>query len=109
MTSFSPTAIWVMIGLIGLGTLLIRMSFLVVLGSMERIPPVVERILRLIPAAVLPALVVPWLTHPQGHFDLGTLRFAAGVIAALVAWRTKNVLATITVGMCALWALQALV
>ncbi len=87
---------------------MIRVSFLAVLGRVQRIPPMVERILRLIPAAVLAPLVVPWLTHAYGEFDLATVRFAAGAIATVVAWRTKNVLATIVVGMGALWVLQGL-
>ncbi|MEE9582537.1 MAG: AzlD domain-containing protein, partial [Acidimicrobiia bacterium] len=62
---------------------------------------------RLIPAAVLAAIVAPSITHASGAFDLGTDRFVAGVIAGVVAWRTKNVLATIGVGMGVLWLLQA--
>jgi len=33
----------------------------------------------------------------------------AALLAAVVAWRTKNVVATIAAGMAALWVLQALV
>ena len=36
------------------------------------------------------------------------LRLLAGTLAALVAWRTRNVLATIAAGMGALWILGAL-
>jgi branched-subunit amino acid transport protein len=108
-TSYSPTAIWLMIAVIGAGTFLIRISFLALLSRVETIPPLAVRILRLIPAAVLAAITVPGLTNAEGTFDLGTTRFAAGVIAALVAWRTKNVLATIVVGMGALWIIEALV
>jgi branched-subunit amino acid transport protein len=39
--------------------------------------------------------------------SLGNTRLVAGALAALVAWRTKNVLLTIGVGMAALWILQA--
>lgn len=108
MTSHSPLLLWALIWSIGLGTWLIRLSFLVLLGRVERVPPVLGRVLRFIPAAVLAALVLPALTHATGQFDLGTDRFAAGALAAVVAWQTRNVLATIAVGMGALWALQAL-
>ena len=108
MTTMSAPAVWVLVGIIGAGTWMLRMSFLALLGRVEHVPPVVTRVLRLIPAAVLAALVLPALTHAGGSFDLATDRFAAGVLAGLVAWRTRNVLATIAVGMVGLWILQAL-
>lgn len=108
MTTHSPALIWALVAMIGVGTWLIRLSFLALLGRVQRVPPAVGRVLRLIPAAVLAALVLPALTHAPGEFDLATDRFVAGAIAGVVAWRTKNVLATIAVGMVALWLLQAI-
>jgi branched-subunit amino acid transport protein len=107
MTTHSPALISVLIGIIGLGTWLIRLSFLALLGRVEQVPPMLGRILRFIPAAVLAALVLPALTHSTGEFDLATDRFIAGAIAGIVAWRTKSVLATIAIGMACLWLLQA--
>ena len=109
MTTYSPAAIWGMITVIGIGTWLLRLSFIALLSRVVVVPPAVTRLLRLIPAAVLAAITAPALTHATGSFDLATARFAAGVIAAVVAWRTRNVAATIGVGMGALWVLQALV
>jgi len=83
-------------------------SFIALVGKVAVIPDLAMRILRLIPAAVLAAILAPSLTHAPGSFDLGTERFFAGVVAAAVAWYTKNVLATIGVGMTVLWILQAL-
>jgi branched-subunit amino acid transport protein len=40
-------------------------------------------------------------------FSLGNARLLAGVLAGLVAWRSKNALLAIAVGMVALWVLQA--
>ncbi len=108
MQNYSVGMIWMLVGIIGLGTWLTRMSFLALLGRVEQVPVIVTRVLRLIPAAVLSALVVPGLTHAQGSLDLTTPRFLAGVIAAVVAWRTKNVLATIAAGMTVLWITEAL-
>ncbi len=107
MTTHSTTLIWFLMGVAGLGTWLIRLSFIALLGRVTAIPDLAMRILRLIPAAVLAAIVAPSITHASGTFDLGTDRFVAGVIAGVVAWRTKNVLATIGVGMGLLWLLQA--
>jgi branched-subunit amino acid transport protein len=108
MTPYSTATVWMVLGAIGAGTLLIRLSFIGLMGRVEDIPLLALRILRLIPAAVLAAIVAPALTHSAGTFDLGTDRFVAGVAAAAVAWRTRNVIATIAVGMGALWGLDAL-
>ena len=66
------------------------------------------RALRFVPAAALAALVFPALTHPAGHLDLSlnNFRLLAGLGGAIVAWRTRNVLLTILVGMALLWILQ---
>ena len=108
MTTHSPALIWLLLGLTATGTWLFRLSFIALLGRVAAIPDLAMRLLRLIPAAVLAAIVAPSLTHATGSFNLGTERFLAGMVAAVVAWRTKNVLATIGVGMGVLWALQAL-
>lgn len=108
MTSYTTAAIWGLLIVVAAGTWATRISFIALFGKLDVIPDPVMRLLRLIPAAVLAALVAPSLTHAGGSFDLGNPRLAAGVVAALVAWRTGNVLATIGVGMGALWILQAL-
>ena len=92
---------------IGIGTFAIRVSFLALLRRVERVPDWGTRILKMIPAAALAAIVSPSLTHATGSFDLSTPRMVAGVVASLVAWRTKNVGATLIVGMSVLWILQA--
>ena len=72
-------------------------------------PVWLSRALRFVPAAALAALVFPALTHPAGQLDitLNNFRLLAGLGGAIVAWRTKNVLLTILVGMVILWALEA--
>ena len=108
MTSYSAGEIWLLLAIVAAGTWTIRVSFIALFGRVEVIPDSILRLLKLIPAAVLAALVAPALTHATGSFDLATTRFAAGIVAALVAWRTKNVLATIATGMVTLWILEAL-
>jgi branched-subunit amino acid transport protein len=107
MTTHSPALIWLLLGVTATGTWLFRLSFIALLGRISVIPDLAMRVLKLIPAAVLAAILAPSLTHAGGSFDLASDRFIAGVIAAVVAWRTKNVLATIGVGMGILWVLQA--
>ena len=93
----------------GLVTFAIRLSFIAALEKIT-LPESIRRALRFVPAAVLSAIIFPEVFRPGGHFDvsLGSTRLLAGVLAALVAWRTKNVLLTIAVGMGALWVLQAI-
>ncbi len=101
------------LGLIILGmgavTYAIRLSLIGALGKVT-LPPLLIRGLRFVPPAVLTAIIVPELVLPGGTFDfsLGNARLLAGVLAALVAWRTKSVIYTVLVGMAALWLLNAL-
>jgi branched-subunit amino acid transport protein len=92
----------------GLVTYLTRLSFIALLGRFE-LPPLAARALRFVPPAVLSAIILPELVLKGGELDLGwhNARLLAGAVAALVAWRTRNVLLTIAVGMAALWGLQA--
>jgi len=106
VTTHSSTLIWILISVAALGSWLIRLSFIAVLGREATISELTMRFLGLIPAAVLAAIVAPSLTHATGSFDLGTDRFVAGIVAAVVAWRSNNVLATIGAGMGVLWSLQ---
>ncbi|NEP84157.1 MAG: AzlD domain-containing protein [Okeania sp. SIO3B3] len=101
--------IWLIIILGGLGTFAIRASFIFLAGRVE-MPLWFKRGLRFVPAAVLPALVMPALAYQQGELALSVSneRLVAGLMAALIAWYTKNVLLTISVGMAILWGLQAI-
>ncbi|MBZ5686412.1 MAG: AzlD domain-containing protein [Acidobacteriia bacterium] len=102
--------LWMTIIIVGLLTLGIRLSFIVFMHK-ARISPMVQQALRFVPVAVLSALIAPALFFPRGSMDLspGNIRLIAGVLAILVAWRTKNVLLTIVVGMACLLILQAFV
>jgi branched-subunit amino acid transport protein len=101
--------LWLTMIAIGIATFAIRFSFIYLFGQFE-IPDSLRRALRFVPPAVLSAIVFPELLMPGGIFEisLGNGRLLAGVLAALVAWRTKNVVLTILVGMAALYILQAL-
>lgn len=72
------------------------------------IPRLLQRGLHYVPPAVLSAIIFPEVFRPGGNFDLslGNVRLLAGLLAAVIAWRTKNVLLTIGGGMAALWLLQ---
>jgi branched-subunit amino acid transport protein len=105
----SAIYIWSLFLAIGLGTVLLRVSFIYLFGRIE-MPEWLRRALRFVPAAVLAALVFPALTHPApaGTLDISlhNVRLLAGLGGAIVAWRTRNVLLTIAIGMALLWILQ---
>ena len=102
--------LWLTMLAIGLATYAIRLSFIVLLGQRE-IPDLLRRSLRFVPPAVLSAIIIPELIFPGGalEFTATSARLIAGLLAGLVAWRTKNVLLTILVGMGALYLVQALI
>jgi branched-subunit amino acid transport protein len=99
--------LWLTLLAMGFVTYAIRLSLIGVLGDFQ-VPPFIRRALRFVPPAVLSAIILPELLRPDDRLDLSltNARLLAGLLAALVAWRTKNVLATIGVGMVTLWILQ---
>jgi branched-subunit amino acid transport protein len=105
----STPALWLTILGAGVVTFAMRLSFIALLGRIG-IPPPLERALRFVPAAVLTAVVIPLLFYENGALDvsLGNERLLAGLVAALIAWRTRNVLFTLVGGMATLWTLQAI-
>lgn len=105
----SKLSIWSLFAAVGLGTFMLRFLFIYLFGKVE-MPHWLQRALRFVPAAALAALVFPALTHPAGHIDLSlqNARLLAGLAGALVAWKTRNVLLTILVGMTLLWGLEML-
>ena len=101
---------WLVVAVIGVGTYLLRFSFIGVLGT-KPMPVWAQRPLKYVAPAVLAALVLPAVLLRDGAPDvtpLGNPRFAAALVAVIVAWRLKNVAGVILVGMSVLWLLQAL-
>ena len=99
--------IWLILAAAGLLTYLIRLSFIALLGKWSA-PGWVNRALRFVPPAVLAAIILPELLIRENHFLPANPRLVAGVVAASIAWRTKNVILTIVVGMAVLILIQAL-
>lgn len=92
----------------GLITFAIRFS-LFLLPERVLLPPWLLKALRYVPAAVLSAIILPELLLPGGTLDvsLANERLLAGLLAVLIAWRTRNVFLTVILGLAALWLLQA--
>ena len=93
-----------MIAGMALVTIAVRYPVLVLVGKIP-LPPAVVRALKFVPPAVLTAIITPAVLYPRSeHIELGIANeyLVAAVISSLVAWRTRNVLITIVVGMAAL-------
>jgi branched-subunit amino acid transport protein len=102
----STTGLWLVI--IGgmLTTYATRLSFIAVVPP-ERMPLWFRRGLRFVAPAVLAALISTDLIGTLGTLDLTArnFRLIAGILAAVVAWRSRNAWLTILTGMVALWML----
>jgi branched-subunit amino acid transport protein len=95
----SGTAVWATVMVAGVGTYLIRWSFLALAHRATDLPAMALRILRMIPPAALAALVTPGLLRPAGDFDPYSAEALAGLVAGVVAWRTKSVIWPLVVGL----------
>ncbi|MBB6217455.1 branched-subunit amino acid transport protein [Anaerosolibacter carboniphilus] len=65
------------------------------------IPAWLEKWLKHVPTAFLTALITPAIFLPKGYLDisLNNSYLLAGIIAAFTAYKTKNMLITIIIGM----------
>lgn len=103
--------IWALIVVVGAINFAARLSFIVLFARRE-MPPLLARALRHVPAAMLTAIVVPAIVFAApGELALnaGNVKLIAALVAGFVAWRWRNTLLTIAVGMGALWLLQRFV
>lgn len=96
--TYSEATIWWIILALGVGTYLIRFSFLGLIGD-RPMPPIILRLLRYTPVAVLPAMVAPLVVWPDATGGaLDPVRMAAALMALVVGYWKKNVLWAIGVG-----------
>ena len=105
MTGRSDLTVWLVIVVLGIGTFLIRWSFLGALGSRD-MPAWVLRMLRYTPVAVLPALVAPLVVWPAasgGQIDPARMAAAAATVA-MGLW-TRNMILAILAGAVTLFGL----
>jgi len=89
--SYSDGAIWTVIILLGVGTYLIRFSFLGIIGD-RKMPDWVLRHLRYTPVAVLPGLVAPLVLWPDTTTSIDFVGIAAALVTVGFSWWRKNLL-----------------
>lgn len=101
---------FVLIAGMAVATMATRIPVLMLL-SRRQLPEGVFRALRYVPPAVLSAIIFPAVLRPGGewHFGFDNAALIGSLVAAVVAWRSRNLLLTIVVGMSALWVWRALV
>lgn len=79
------------------------------LADRFRFPPLIERALAFVPAAVLTAIIVPAVIFPHGEnaaLNWHNPYLLAALVTVLISYFGRNLLATITLGMVAFLLLR---
>jgi branched-subunit amino acid transport protein len=99
---------WLIVGMTAV-TFGVRYPPLALVGVLD-LPPGVQRALRYVPVAVLTAIIVPYMLYREDVFTFSHTNayLVGGVVAALLSWRTKNLLLTIGVGLVFFFAYRVL-
>ncbi|UTA48641.1 AzlD domain-containing protein [Simiduia sp. 21SJ11W-1] len=108
MANVDTGTLWLVIVALGVGTYLIRFSFLGIVGN-RPIPEWVQRHLRYVAVAVLPALITPLVIWPPatgGETD--PARLVAALAAFAVGMRFNSVMGAVGLGMATLYGMQYL-
>lgn len=90
---------------VGIGTYLMRSSFILALADRD-FPPVVREALRYVAPSVMAALVISLALG--GSASAGWVEVAALLVGGLVGWRTRSLPWVLVAGMVTLWLLRAL-
>lgn len=107
MTELSDPKIWLVIVLLGIGTYLIRFSFLGLIGDRD-LQPFTQKLLRFVPVAVMPGLVAPLVVWPQATEGApDPARLLAAAAALIVGAATKSVLWAVIAGLVTLYSALA--
>ena len=104
--TLDPVSFWSLTAALGIGTFLIRFSFLGFLGR-RQLPDWAMRHLKYVCVAVLPAMVTPLVLWPSASVgEVDPVRLIAAAAAFIVGLRF-SVIGAIGAGMGTLWLLQA--
>lgn len=103
----AQTQFWLLILALAFGTWAMRSLPIMLHGHVPH-PPWLERLLKYVPVAAMTALAVPGVLYlkQNGAYQFAPERTVAAIVALFVALRTRNVLATLSVGMVTLWVAQ---
>ena len=99
--------LWIVVAIVGVLNYLSRLSFIAIFAR-RRVPPLLGRAFRYVPAAMLTALVLPMVVAaaPGGPPGPSLPKIVAALAGGLVGFLTHSTLKTLGAGMATLWALQ---
>jgi len=102
------STLWIVIISLGVGTYLIRFSFLGLIGGRE-LPEWFLRHLRYVAVAVMPALITPLVIWPDATGgEPEPSRLIASLVALVVGLKFNSVIGAILAGMVSLYGVQYL-
>ena len=78
------------------------------LFSRRQVPGRLEKWLKHMPTAILTALIAPAILLPRGNLDISTDNhyLLAGCVAAIVAYKSRSVIATMGLGLAVIFILR---
>ncbi|NRB04211.1 MAG: AzlD domain-containing protein [Rhodobacteraceae bacterium] len=98
----ADSTLWIVIIALGLGSYLLRISFLVFVGG-RPMPEWLLRHLRYTAVAILPALIAPLVVYAGEDGGVDPARILAALLTVAVGYFTRNTLLAIVVGAMALF------
>ena len=103
--------LWLLFFAAGLGTFLIRLSFIQFHGSTEALIQRSKTILALLPPAILAALCIPGIvfSRPTNDFNIEPAQLIAAAVAIVIAKFSRSVFWPVVGGMLCLWLIRAYV
>lgn len=102
--TYTNAEIWLIIALMAVGTYAIRFSFLGLIGD-RPMPPLVLKLLRFTPVAVLPGMVAPLTLFPAATGgETEPVRLLAVLVVLVVSWWRRNALWGILAGAAVLYS-----
>lgn len=105
----TDTSIWLTIIFLGIGTYLIRYSFVGFFGD-KQLPAWLIRHLRYVPVAVMPGLIAPLVVWPEATGGaLDPARLVAAAVALTIGAVFRSVLGAIFGGMIVLYLMLYLI
>ncbi|MCB8814547.1 AzlD domain-containing protein [Desulfosporosinus shakirovi] len=74
------------------------------------VPIWLNRWLKYVPVAILTSLIIPLLLLPKGYLDISLHNhyLIAGIVAAFVAYKSRNIIVTLGLGMSVMFILKLL-
>ena len=103
--------LWGLFFAVGLGTYLVRLSFIQLHGSTQALLERSKTILMLLPPAILAAICIPAIVfqRPTTEYQLDWIQILAGLVTVLIAHFSRSVFWPVVGGMLCLWLARWLI